>query len=84
MQIQSEHDLRESQMLRDFHSESIPLQIQMGETFSKTDRQDARSKTLETLRRYETSWEDSLVSVKEANQKDWDVDLFTLIMRDVY
>jgi hypothetical protein len=77
MQIQSEPDLRESQLLRDFHSESIPLQIQiqMGETFSRTDRQEARSKTSETLRRYETSWEDSLVSVKEASHKDWDVDL---------
>jgi hypothetical protein len=79
MQTQSEPDLRESQLLRDFHSESIPLQIQiqiqMGETFSRTDRQEARSKSSETLRRYETSWEDSLVSVKEASQKDWDVDL---------
>jgi hypothetical protein len=77
MQTQSEPDLRESQLLRDFHSESIPLQIQiqMGETSSRTDRQEARSKTSETLRRYETSWEDSLVSVKEASQKDWDVDL---------
>jgi hypothetical protein len=54
MQIQSEHDLRESQLLRDFHSESIPLhiqiQIQMGEMFFRTDRQEARSKTSETLR----------------------------------
>jgi hypothetical protein len=31
MQTQSEPDLRESQLLRDFHSESIPPQIQMGE-----------------------------------------------------
>jgi hypothetical protein len=34
-----------------------------------------QKKNSETLRRYETSWEDSLVSVKEASQKDWDVDL---------
>jgi hypothetical protein len=27
MQIQSEHDLRESHLLKDFHSKSIPLQI---------------------------------------------------------
>jgi hypothetical protein len=28
--------------------------------------------------------EDSLVSVKEASQKDWDVDLLTLILRHVH
>jgi hypothetical protein len=34
------------------------------------------------LRRYETSWEDSLISVteEEANQKDWDMD-FSLVPR---
>jgi hypothetical protein len=34
------------------------------------------------LRRYEISWEDSLVSVtvEEASQKDWDMD-FTLVPR---
>jgi hypothetical protein len=44
MQTQSGPDLRESQLLRDFHSERIPLQIQiqMGETSSRTDRQEAR------------------------------------------
>jgi hypothetical protein len=31
MVTQSESDLRESQWPRDFHSESIPPQIQMGE-----------------------------------------------------
>jgi hypothetical protein len=31
MQTQSELDLRESQWLRDFHLESIPPQVQMGE-----------------------------------------------------
>jgi hypothetical protein len=36
--IGSEPDLRESQLLRYFHSESIPLQIHMGETCSGTDR----------------------------------------------
>jgi hypothetical protein len=44
MQIQSEPDLRESHLLRDFHSKIIPLQIHMGETFSRTDIHDARSK----------------------------------------
>jgi hypothetical protein len=31
MQTQSDPDLKESQWLRDFHSESIPPHIQMGE-----------------------------------------------------
>jgi hypothetical protein len=57
MQTQSEPNLGESQFLREFHLGSIPLQIQihMGEMSSKTDRQEAISKHLETLRRYDTS-----------------------------
>jgi hypothetical protein len=44
MQTQSGPNIRESQLLRDFHLERIPFQIQihMGETSSGTDRHEAR------------------------------------------
>jgi hypothetical protein len=57
------------------------------DTSSMTDRhvsciEETMIEDLESSRRYETSWEDSLISMieEEVNQKEWDMD-FSLVPR---